>query len=299
MERIQIVTDSTADLTPAQVEQYGIEVVPLTVSFGEETLIIGPDFDKVEFYRRMLSSPDIPKTSQPSPGAFADLYRRLAPVTDHILSIHISAHLSGTLNSARAGAELAGIEVSMVDTKTGSQGTGRSVLVAAEAVRRGFPFAEILSIVRESVINTLTVFGVGTLEFLRRNGRIGRAASLLGSVLQLKPIVYCDPEGIVAPYARVRGQSQVIPRLLTAAQEKIPAGTSVDVSVAHSGHPDDAERLLTRVSDIYRVVSHHIGMVGPVIGAHVGPGCLGLMIQPTFDVLVEMAAQRRGAEAAF
>lgn len=297
MERIRIVTDSTADLSPQQVDHYGLEVVPLTVSFGGESFVDGPHFDRADFYRRLAASPEMPQTSQPSPGAFADVYRRLGQAAERIISIHISAHLSGTLNSATAGAAAAGQEVTTVDTKTGSQGTARSALVAAEAVRRGFRYEEVMAVLRESVANTLTVFGVGTLEYLRRNGRIGRAASLLGSVLQVKPIVYCDPDGMVAPYARVRGQAQVLPRLVTAAQERIPAGAAVDVSVVHSGLPDQAERLLAQLADVYRVVGHHLGMVGPVIGSHVGPGCLGLMIQPTFEVLAEMASSRQAAAA--
>jgi len=298
MEHIRIVTDSTADLDSAQIERYGLEVVPLTVHFGSESLVDGPDFDRAEFYRKLAASPDMPSTSQPSPGDFATVYQRLGRDAKHIISIHISSHLSGTLNSARAGAEAAGQDVTTVDTKTGSQGLARSVMVAAEAVRRGFRHDEVLAVLRESVTHTLTVFGVGTLEYLRRNGRIGRATSLLGSVLQLKPIVYCDPDGMVAPYARVRGQAQVLPRLVVAAQERIPAGSAVDVSVVHSGLPEQAETLLARLADVYRVAEHHIGWVGPVIGAHVGPGCLGLMIQPAFDVLAEMAAGRQAAAMA-
>ena len=292
MPHIRIVTDSTADLSAEQIERHDISVVPVLVSFGSQTYQDGVDLDREEFYHKLTTESDMPKTSQPSPASFAEVYKRLSQTAETILSIHISGKLSGTLNSAIAASHMVGAKVFPVDTRTASQGVARSVLIAAEAVRRGLAVDEILAVLRESVSSTFSVFAVDTLEYLRRNGRIGRAAALLGSILQLKPILYADSEGMVAAYDKVRGRSQVIPRLVAAAKENIAPGSTVNLSVVHSGPEDQARALLAKLAEVFQIAEHHIGMVGPAIGAHIGPGCIGLMIQPTFEALQAQAASR-------
>jgi DegV family protein with EDD domain len=297
MERIKIVTDSAADLSPEQLLRNDIAVVPITVNFGDDSYRDGVDLTNEEFYRKLKTSTEMPRTSQPSPSAFADTYRSLAPAADIVLSIHISGRLSGVLNSAHAASLMVDQNVITVDTKTASQGIGRSVLIAAEAIRRGFRSQEILNVVKESVSSTFSVFAVDTLDHLRRNGRIGRAAALLGSVLQIKPILYADRDGMVAAYDKVRGRSQVIARLVSAAQENVAPGSRVNVSVVHSGPENQAYTLLARLAETFQLIEQHVGMVGPAIGAHVGPGCLGLMIQPAFEELVAQAAIRHTSVA--
>jgi len=211
MHHIKIVTDSTADLSKEQVEKYGIKVIPLIVTFGTESFSDGVDLSAEEFYSKLTSGSELPKTTQPSPEVFRQTYEEVAPGDEVIISVHISAKLSGTLNSAELASKMVESRVSLVDTRTASQGVGRSVLVAAEAAQRGMEVEQILDVVNKSIAQTFSVFAVDTLEYLQRNGRIGKAASLLGSLLQIRPILYADPEGMVAPYDKVRGRSQVIP----------------------------------------------------------------------------------------
>lgn len=285
MQKISIVTDSTADLSREQVEKYSIEVVPISVIFGEESFADGIDLSAKEFYQRLTTSEILPKTSQPSPEAFRQVYENIAGEDDVIISIHISGKLSGTLNSAELAAKMVSGRIITVDSKTASQGIGRTVLIAAEAAARKMPLEEIVSIVENSVAQTFSVFAVDTLEFLQRNGRIGKAASLLGSLLQIRPILYADPEGMVAPYDKVRGRSQVIPSLVAAALKNVSPEKPVDLSVVHTGAEENAEKLLSELQNNYDIADLHIGMVGPAIGAHIGPGAVGLMIQPSFETL--------------
>lgn len=291
MQNVKIVTDSTADLSQEQVEKYGIEVVPISILFGEETFADGVELSAEEFYRRLTTSEILPKTSQPSPEAFRQVYEKIAGKDEVILSIHISGKLSGTLNSAELAAKMVSSRVIPVDSKTASQGIGRTVLVAAEAAARNMSVEEITSIVEKSVAQTFSVFAVDTLEFLQRNGRIGKAASLLGSLLQIRPILYADPEGMVAPYDKVRGRSQVIPSLVAASLKNVNPEKTVDLSVVHTGAEENAQKLLSELQKNYDIADLHIGMVGPAIGAHIGPGAVGLMIQPSFETL---AAEIKG-----
>ncbi len=287
MHHIQIVTDSTADLSAEQIKKYGIKVIPLTVTFGSESFADGVDLSAEEFYRKLTTSSELPKTTQPSPEIFRNTYEEVASKEEVIISAHISGKLSGTLNSAEVASKMIGTEVILIDTKTASQGVGRSVLVAAEAVRRGMNLEETLNVVNKSITQTFSVFAVDTLEYLQRNGRIGKAASLLGSLLQIRPILYADPEGMVAPYDKVRGRSKVIPSLVNAAQKNVSADQPVNLSVVRTGAEDNAQKLLEELQSIYEIVDLHVGMVGPAIGAHIGPGAVGLMIQPSFDSLLK------------
>ena len=286
MGNIKIVTDSTADLSKEQIEKYGIKVIPLIVTFGSESFADGVDLSAKEFYRKLTSESQLPKTTQPSPEIFRQTYEEVGSAEDVIISAHISGKLSGTLNSAEIASKMVDPQVVLVDTKTASQGVGRSVLVAAEAARRGMSVDELNAVVNKSISQTFSVFAVDTLEFLQRNGRIGKAASLLGSLLQIRPILYADPEGMVAPYDKVRGRSQVIPSLVNAALKNVSANQPVNLSVVHTGAEDNAQELLDELKKHYQVEDLHVGMVGPAIGAHIGPGAVGLMIQPSFDTLL-------------
>ena len=287
MHHIRIVTDSTADLSPEQVKKYGIRVVPITVLFGEESFADGVELSAEDFYQRLTSGTVLPKTSQPSPEAFRQVYEELAGKDEVILSMHVSGKLSGTLNSAELASKMVSSKVIPIDTKTASQGIARSVLIAAEAAGRDMPLDEILKVVDKSIARTFSVFAVDTLEYLQKNGRIGKAASLLGSLLQIRPILYADPEGMVAPYDKVRGRSQVIPSLVAAALKNVSTDNPVNLSVVHSGALESAQTLLEELKGNYDIADLHVGMVGPAIGAHIGPGAVGLMIQPSFETLLK------------
>lgn len=282
---IKIVTDSTADLSTEQINKYGIKVVPITVTFGTESYADGVEISAAEFFKKLTTGKDLPKTSQPSPELFRVAYEEVAKEGDTVLSIHVSGKLSGTLNSAEIASKMVTSKVITIDTKTASQGVGLSVLIAAEAVRRNVPLENVQLVTDKSITETFSVFAVDTLEYLQRNGRIGKAASLLGSLLQIKPILFADPEGMVAPYDKVRGRSQIIPSLAAAAKKNVPPDQPINLSIVHTGAEDSAKNLLAELQKEYDIVELHLGMVGPAIGAHIGPGAVGLMIQPSFDTL--------------
>lgn len=288
MARIYVVSDSTADLSNKQIEKYNLNIVPLTISFGDELYTDGIDLTPSEFYKKLSASSQLPKTSQPSPEALRQIYDKIASEDDTILSIHVSGKLSGTLSSAETAATMVSSKVIPVDSLNASQGVARSVLIAAEAIRRNMPLDKILNITDKSIKNTFSVFAVDTLEFLQRNGRIGKAASLLGSMLQLKPILYADPEGMVAVYDKVRGRSKIIPNLVAAALKNVKSDKPVNLSVVHTNAEDKAELLLTELKKHYEIVDLYVGQVGPAIGTHIGPGAISLMIQPAFDVLLNI-----------
>lgn len=287
MHNIKIVTDSTADLSTGQINKYGIKVIPITVMFGEDSYSDGVDLTAKDFFSKLTTSKVLPKTSQPSPEMFRQAYEEMASQDETVLSIHISGKLSGTLNSAEVASKMVASKVIPIDTKTASQGIGLSVLIAAEAARREMTLEETLTVTEKSIARTFSVFAVDTLEFLQRNGRIGKAASLLGSLLQIKPVLYADPEGMVAPYDKVRGRSQVIPSLVKAALKNVSADNPVNLSIVHTGAEESAQALLEEMQGKYEIIDLHVGMVGPAIGAHIGPGAVGLMIQPSFDTLVQ------------
>lgn len=288
MPNIHIVSDSTADLSREQVEKYKITVVPMTVSFGDELYTDGVDLSAEDFYTKLTASSQLPKTSQPSPEAFRQAYDAIAGEGDTIISIHVSGKLSGTLSSAETASKMVSAKIVTVDTRTASQGIARSVITAAEAVSRNMTLDEILAVTNNSIANTFSVFAVDTLEFLQRNGRIGKAASLLGSMLQLKPVLYADPDGMVAVYDKVRGRSKIIPSLVAAALKNVSADNPVNLSVVHTNAEDKAEMLLEELKKHYEIVDLHMGIVGPAIGTHIGPGAISLMIQPSFDTLLKI-----------
>ena len=285
MSQIRIVTDSTADLSTDQIESFGIKVVPLTVTFGTNSFYDGIDLSAEEFYRKLTTEKELPKTTQPSPEMFRQAYEEIASPNDTIFSLHISGKLSGTLNSVEVASGMVEPRVIPVDTRTASQGIGRVVLIAAEAAQKGMEPEEILKVVNRAIENTFSVFAVDTLEYLQRNGRIGKAASLLGSLLQIRPILYADPEGMVAPYDKVRGRSQIIPSLVNAALKNVSTEKPVNLSVVHTMAEDQAEKLLKELRNHYDLADLHVGLVGPAIGTHIGPGAVGLMIQPSLDNL--------------
>lgn len=288
MPNIHIVSDSTADLSREQVDKYKLTVVPMTVSFGDELYTDGIDLSAEDFYKKLTESSQLPKTSQPSPEVFRQAYDAIADEGDTIISIHVSGKLSGTLSSAETASKMVSAKVVTVDTRTASQGIALSVLTAAEAASRNMNLDEILSVTNSSVANTFSVFAVDSLEFLQRNGRIGKAASLLGSMLQLKPILYADPDGMVAVYDKVRGRSKIIPSLIAAALKNVSTDNPVNLSVVHTNAEDKAEMLLEELKKHYEIADLHVGIVGPAIGTHIGPGAVSLMIQPSFDTLIKM-----------
>lgn len=285
---MRIVTDSAVDLPEEMFAQFNIERLPLLISFGKEMLRSGIDIGAEEFYRRLAASGDnIPTTSQPSPGEFADLYRKVGATDRDILSIHISSGLSGTMNSAVQGAkQCPELNITHVDTKTLSAAEGFQVVAAAQGLRRGWPLPKILERIKQVADQTEIFFTLDTLHYLQKGGRIGRVQAMAGALLNLKPVITVDKgPGTYVTVAKGRSMAKSVALVADQVAEKmkqIPAW----VHVLHANSPDMAQQL----ADLIRakLPNAHItfGQIVPVLGVHTGPGCVGAVCGPA-DLLAE------------
>ncbi len=277
MAKVRIVTDSTADIPRSLVEELGITVVPLNVHFGEKTYLDFVELTSQNFYELLESSKDHPRTSQPSPGDFAKVYQDLTRDGSEVVSVHLSAELSGTYQSAVLGKDMVqGGRIEVIDSRLASMAFGLPVVQAARAARDGKGFDEVVQLVRVLTGKMKVLFAVDTLEYLARNGRIGKAQALLGGLLSVKPILTLE-DGLVSPYEKVRGEKKVIPRMVEIMAEMLEPGRPVHCSIVHANCPDRAEALRAAVTGVFKVQEFVMAGLGAVIGTHVGPGTLGLL----------------------
>ncbi len=272
---VVIVTDSTADIAPNLVDELGIHIVPLKVIFGEEEFVDGVTIQAPEFYKKLESSDVFPTTSQPSPGEFVSKYEEIGADVDGILSIHISSKLSGTYDSAiRASEELAGDgpEIRVIDGKSASMGTGLTVLAAARAARDGANLDEIAALAEDLVDRTHVLFLLDTLEYLKRGGRIGTAAAFIGTLLKFHPLLGLI-DGEVTPIARPRSKQKGVTALLSRLEA---AGGIEQAAIIVANDQATANDLATQVASLTGVTVPPSTTIGPVIGAHAGPGLVGV-----------------------
>ena len=272
--RTKVVTDSTSDLPAAVVRELGIAVVPALVQFGDKVYQDGIDLSTDEFYRRLQSSSVMPKTSAPSPGTFKEVYSRLAQEADAIVSIHVSAKMSATYDAARVGSADLKCPISIIDSQTASMACGLLVILAASAAREGASFSDIDALVRAAVPRTVT-FGVfGTLEYLYKGGRIGRAQAFLGSILKLNPILAIQA-GEILPIARVRTRPKAIERLCEIIRD---SGIPQEMSVMSTTEPAEAEALAQQLAPIFPPERTYRASIGPAVGTYVGPRAVGVSV---------------------
>jgi len=293
--KVAIVTDSTADLPSELTRTRGITVVPLTLHFGGESLLDGVDITPAEFYRRLPTSTSHPTTSQPSPGRFAEAYTTLLKSHSEVVSVHISEKLSGTVASARQGAQIVDPgRVRVIDSRAVSMSLGLIVLAASTLAAQGLDVAAVEGKVAALAEHVATYFSVATLEFLRRGGRIGNASALLGSVLQVKPVL-CIRDGIVTPLERVRTFDRALGRIVELTRE-MDRGDGVCVIVGHAEAQADAERIARDLEPIAETLM--IQPLGPVVGAHAGPGVVGVGCYPAGLLPLGLKAAFRPAASA-
>src|SRR4051794_33505467 len=283
---VALVTDSTASLPAATASARGIVVVPLQVVIGgtgnDEGVEDGAD-NRVtpELLADALKEWVPVSTSRPNPEAILEVYDKLAADgVEEIVSVHISAELSGTYESAQLAARRASIPVTTVDSRQVGMGTGFAVLAAADAIAAGGDAATAAAAARTRARDTTSLFYVDTLEYLRRGGRVGAAAALVGSALAVKPILTVD-EGRVGPLEKVRTSGKALSRLEELAVEAA-GDADVDVAVAHLASPDRAgqlaERLTERLGAGLGERQIFLGEIGAVLGAHVGPGMVAVAV---------------------
>ena len=285
---MKIVTDSAVDLPEEMFAQFGIERMPLLITFGTEALRSGVDIQAEEFYRRLEASKDnLPTTSQPSVGEFVDLYRRVGQTDKDIVSVHISSGLSGTLNSAtQAAKQCPELNITLIDTKTLSAAEGFQVVAVAQAIRRGYSVEQIVKRAHEVGDQTEIFFTLDTLYYLQKGGRIGRVQAMAGALLNLKPVITVDKgPGTYITVAKGRSISKSIALIADQVYEKMhdrPAW----VHVLHTNSPDQAQALHELILTRMPKARLTRGQIVPVLGVHTGPGCVGAVCGP-LDVLDE------------
>jgi DegV family protein with EDD domain len=276
--RVAVVIDSTAYLPAELADARGLTVVPLTVVIDGVAGHEGRDVAPKQVAAALSTRRATVSTSRPAPEQFVEAYRRLLDAgATGILSIHLSAQLSGTYDSAALAAAEVGAAVAVVDSRSTGMGLGFPALAAADAAATGADLDAVRAAALAAVDRTSALFYVDSLEFLRRGGRIGATSALLGTALSVKPILRMG-EGAIAVRDKVRTATRALARLLDLAVESAGAGP-VDVAVHHLDAPDRAaqlsERLTERLGD--RLRDHHVLEIGAAVAAHAGPGLISIV----------------------
>jgi len=269
---VKIVTDSTADLPDELVKEMGITVVPIYVRFGEEVLRDRVDISEDEFYQRLTHDPVHPNTTQPTPQDFVEVYQKLSSDADGIVSIHITGKLSGTCNSALMAKDMleTGCPVEVVDSETLSMALGLIVIAAATAAKAGKSMDEVVEGAKQAIPKMHLLFLLDTLEYLKKGGRIGKAKALLGSILNVKPMLAVK-DGELVPAGQVRTRAKGIDKLFEYVKN---AGDIQDLAVVYNTTPDEAQNLAERIGSVFDKEKIRMARVGPGLGVHGGPGAM-------------------------
>jgi DegV family protein with EDD domain len=274
---VKIVTDSTSDLPPELIKEYGITIVPAYVQFNGKTYRDGIDISQDEIYQKMVTDNIAVKTSQPPPSDFASVYRSLLSETNEIISIQVTSKLSGIYNSALQGREMVGEtnRIEVIDSMSTSMGLGLMTLAAARLAKAGEGMSRIMEEVSASIPKT-HLWGIfDTLKYLFLGGRIGKAKALLGGMLNVKPMLTMS-DGELQPTGLVRTRAKGIDKLF----ENIKNCLNVqDIAIVHSSTPEDALSLKERIGAIVDKSNIHISRLGPALGVHGGPGTLILALR--------------------
>jgi DegV family protein with EDD domain len=280
MGQVAVVTDSTANLPAEQIERTGIRIVPLYIVFGGDRTVPETEItDYPAFFDELRGAESLPTTSQPSVGDFVSVYEPLLAGRAEVVSIHISGGLSGTPEAARQAAEVlerdgkGGERIRVIDSNTVAGGLGLVVLAAARAAARGADGEEVARQTAEARKELKMWFGVDTLEFLKRGGRIGAASAWIGSTMKIKPIL--TVEGEMAPVERVRTSARMFERMVDYARQRHESGADA-WCVQHINAPDEGARLVEACREVFGCQPTLVGEIGPVLSAHVGPGLLGV-----------------------
>ncbi|MCS7287010.1 MAG: DegV family protein [Anaerolineae bacterium] len=273
--RIAIVTDSSANLPEELVREYDIKVVPIYLLWNGVTYRDGVDISSRELYRRLKESSTLPKTSAPSVGDFLRTYLSLASEAEVIISIHLPPNLSATYGAAQTAAQMVeGAKVYVANAHTAAAGQGLVVLEAARLTRRGAEPEVILKRVEEIGLKTHVFAFLSTLKYLYFGGRIGLASALLGSALQFCPILYIK-DGVVDAWSKPRTRARALQELLKIAEQKI-GRSRVHMAVMHGDALEDALYLKEELEKRFDCAELFVTEFTPVMGAHTGPGLVGI-----------------------
>jgi len=273
---VKIITDSLSDITSDVAQGLGITVVPLTVSFGKESFLDRVTMTTDEFYYKLVNDVNWPKTTQPPPGDFINVYNKLAEETDEILVITLSSKLSGTYESALQAKGMVGekCRIEVIDSLTVAMGLGLIVIAAAKAAQAGANLDKVTDLVRGAIPRSHLTAYFDTLKYLAKGGRIGKAQGLMGAMLSIKPILTVK-DGEMSPLTRVRSKAAGMDYLYDSV-----AGFShiEELAVEYATTPDDADRLIERLSSLFPKERIYRSTLSPVVGTYAGPGAMAVTV---------------------
>jgi DegV family protein with EDD domain len=273
---IRIVTDSAADIPSKLREELGISVVPLYVRFGDETFKDGVTISNEEFYRRLTSGEVYPSTILPSPADFQQTYEELVKDAEGIVSIHLSDKLSGTVNSAKQARDLmkSRCPIEIINSDSMSIGLGMICIAAARAAKAGENLSAVVKVVNEAMLETHLLVLFDSLKYLAKGGRIGQAKSLLGTILNIKPLLSMR-DGIVVPISQVRSYSKGVEKLYLSMENALKEkGNVKDLAIMYNTTQDEAYKLADRIAPLYPREKIIMGPIGPILGTHAGPNLI-------------------------
>ncbi|MGG1613162.1 DegV family protein [Paenibacillus phoenicis] len=288
MNQAVIIADSTADIPQATVSEYGIHIVPMRLAFGDQSYLEGIDITAEEFYDKLIKSKELPTTSQTSPSQYVEVYRNLlaAYPGSPIISIHISSGMSGTYQSAVLAKEMLEeelghpVDVTVIDSLCATYGFGLQVVHAARMAKQGASVEEIRAEVERLGKARRLYFLVDTLEYLQKGGRIGKAAAILGNLLNIKPILSVDQEGVIYAVDKVRGRKKAMARVIELFVNDSAGVKDINVAVCDCVNPEGSEEILALLRQHFTLHEVVRNSIGAVVGTHVGPGTVATFIWP-------------------
>lgn len=292
---IKIVTDSTSDLPPELIKEMDITVVPAYVGFGNKTYKDGVDISQDEVYHKMVTENIPATTSQPPPADFANAFKKLLKESDGIVSIQTTSKLSGLYSSAVQGKDMAcgGNRIAVVDSLSTSMGLGLMTLLAARMARAGDSLSSIVEELRRTIPATHLWGLFDTLKYLLKGGRIGKAKAMLGSVLNIKPLLVMR-DGEIHPLGFARNRAKGIERLINNVKS---IANVQEIAVVHSTTPEDAQTIKERISAFFDKNSIYISRLGPALGVHGGPGTIVLALREKVDGLKQEIKDGEGLKS--
>lgn len=279
-EKIAILVDSGSDVPKEFIDKYGMYVAPLKIVYKDEEYVDGVEISTEEVLARLEE--EIPTTSLPTGQTIQELFKEIkADGYKKVLAVTLSSGLSGTYNSIRLLAEQQDdLDIFVLDTKNISIASGFNAIQAAEYIREGMSWDKLKKVVSENTNQSKVYFTVSSLKYLEAGGRIGRVASLLGSRLNIRPVISCNDEGIYYSVTKVRGHQRSIKKAIDLAVKHVGDSKDYNIGVVHAGAQEEAdqirERLAKKLPDYEMIVD---GQVSPVLSVHTGPGSIGIVVQ--------------------
>ncbi|HCC08011.1 MAG TPA: DegV family protein [Clostridiales bacterium] len=273
---IRIVTDSTSDLNEELIGKYNIEIAPLTVHFKDRAYKDTVEISAKMFYEKLKDCNELPKTSQVNPAEFEDIFENILKAKDEVLGIFISSDLSGTFNSAKIAKELiVNDKIHLIDSRNVTVGLGSIILYAAKLIEKGRTIDEIIKEIERIKNNSKLVVMADTLEYLKKGGRLSPAKAMIGTILNLKPILVLK-DGLIDTLDKVRGNGKGITYMLEYVKDYIKEDS--DIFVLNAASDEAAEKMIEKLKTEYGAKNVHKCDMGPTIGVHLGPGAVGIAI---------------------